>query len=712
MPPIQAYREFKLLRRVKLRGGGSDALLARLRLERELGAVDWAAPGLPADALLCVRRLVARAPAASGFADRVQSALHAHGSSARRPWLDPGAADAEAVWFDHGELAACLARDDLHGRIGRHWWWRGLLAGRDASGWLREQVFDCGESVVSLIVLLAHRDEAVAWLARVSDADIGQALTALLRDYAVPVGPAVAAADAGHEASPHVFGSENAELSVDVPDDPVVPLAVTKHPPSHRDSSWAAPAAVQAAVTHLLAIVPELRSATLRPPALRLLSYALTAHRAPSRLRSGETARALEAWIVRKATPADPYLPAANLRPAPMPRLSERPQTNSRVDPPTQIGEVRAAVEERSIVPTPESAKAPIDASEPAHRDGEMYPADLSDPESKPITEAFAITPAARTSRNAIRDDVSHVSSEDSSAIPPEAKQAEPATAPTATGTDEHSPTSESDPTPIQIPYLANETLIDTDFGGLFYLLNVALALELYGDFTAPRARNLALDPWDWLALLGEHWFGEAFLRDPLHGLLADCAGRAPRHRPGAGFAPPRDWRIDPDWLAPWGEVEHIGYRAGHGRLRIHHPAGFVLFDLPRDPALTPRAQAAALCAGYPQLSNATIIIAAVANTPARGRRQRWLLHLAAYLQQRLARALGMDAASTHLPDLVCRHRASVRPGPTSIDVHLSLADLPLALRCAGLDRDPGWIPAAGHSIRFHFAAAQAGDRA
>ncbi|MGO4259054.1 hypothetical protein [Lysobacter sp. TAB13] len=687
-------------------------MLARLRLERELGAVNWAAPGLPADALLCVRRLVARAPAASGFADRVQSALHAHGSSARRPWLDPGAADAEAVWFDHGELAACLARDDLHGRIGRHWWWRGLLAGRDASGWLREQVFDCGESVVSLIVLLAQRGEAVTWLARVSDADAGRALTALLRDYAVPAGSAADAADAGHEASPHVFGSENAELSVDVPDDPVVPLAVTKQPPSHRDSSPTTPAAVQAAVVRLLAIVPELRSATLGPPALRLLSYALTAHRAPSRLRSGETARALEAWIVRKATSAGAFSPASDSRPVLKPQLPERPQTNSRVDPPTDIGEIRAAVEKRSIVPTPESVKAPIDASEPAHLSGAIYPADLSDPESKPIAKTFVITPAKRTSRNAIRDDVSHVGSEDSPPTRSEAKQAEPATAEIATETDESSQANESAPAPTQIPYASNETLIDTDFGGLFYLLNVALALELYGDFTAPRARNLALDPWDWLALLGEHWFGEEYLRDPLHGLLADCAGRAPRRRPGAGFDPPRDWRIDPDWLEPWGEAEHIGYRAGHGRLRIHHPAGFVLFDLPRDPALTPRAQATALCAGYPQLSNATLAIASIANAPARGRRQRWLLYLAAYLQQRLARALGIDAASPHLPDLVCRHRARVRRGPTSIDVHLSLADLPLALRCAGLDRDPGWIPAAGHGIRFHFAAAQAGDRA
>jgi hypothetical protein len=38
------------------------------------------------------------------------------------------------------------------------------------------------------------------------------------------------------------------------------------------------------------------------------------------------------------------------------------------------------------------------------------------------------------------------------------------------------------------------------------------------------------------------------------------------------------------------------------------------------------------------------------------------------------------------------------------VDVHLSLADLPLAIRVAGLDRDAGWIPAAGRDLRFHFS--------
>jgi hypothetical protein len=37
------------------------------------------------------------------------------------------------------------------------------------------------------------------------------------------------------------------------------------------------------------------------------------------------------------------------------------------------------------------------------------------------------------------------------------------------------------------------------------------------------------------------------------------------------------------------------------------------------------------------------------------------------------------------------------------IDLHFALAALPLPLRLAGLDRDPGWIAAAGADLRFHF---------
>jgi hypothetical protein len=38
------------------------------------------------------------------------------------------------------------------------------------------------------------------------------------------------------------------------------------------------------------------------------------------------------------------------------------------------------------------------------------------------------------------------------------------------------------------------------------------------------------------------------------------------------------------------------------------------------------------------------------------------------------------------------------------VDAYFSIATHPLAIRMAGLDRDPGFLPAAGKDIRFHFA--------
>ena len=77
----------------------------------------------------------------------------------------------------------------------------------------------------------------------------------------------------------------------------------------------------------------------------------------------------------------------------------------------------------------------------------------------------------------------------------------------------------------------------------------------------------------------------------------------------------------------------------------------------------------------------------------------RWLHHWLAYMTARLSRTLGVDDAAA----LLCRHDAVVEVGVAAVDVHLALASLPLPIRFAGLDRDPGWIPAAGRSLMFRF---------
>ncbi|HET9652913.1 MAG TPA: hypothetical protein VFP36_12010, partial [Usitatibacter sp.] len=154
-----------------------------------------------------------------------------------------------------------------------------------------------------------------------------------------------------------------------------------------------------------------------------------------------------------------------------------------------------------------------------------------------------------------------------------------------------------------------------TRFGGLFYVLNVALHFGLYGDFTQPRRRGIELDPWDFVALCGQRWFGDRFAADALSPFLARLAGREARQRVAA---------------------------------------------------------------------------------------PRWMKRFLPAMEARIAAALGERRVSRAAVRLACAD-GRVADGGDRIDVYLELARLPLAVRYAGLDRDPGWIPAAGRIVSFHF---------
>jgi hypothetical protein len=72
------------------------------------------------------------------------------------------------------------------------------------------------------------------------------------------------------------------------------------------------------------------------------------------------------------------------------------------------------------------------------------------------------------------------------------------------------------------------------------------------------------------------------------------------------------------------------------------------------------------------------------------------------YLRARLRHALGTRRDQSP-GELVCRHSARVMLTPVYLDVYFDLDALPISIRLAGLDRDPGWIPAAGRQVAFHF---------
>jgi hypothetical protein len=228
----------------------------------------------------------------------------------------------------------------------------------------------------------------------------------------------------------------------------------------------------------------------------------------------------------------------------------------------------------------------------------------------------------------------------------------------------------------------------DTELGGLFYLLNLALFLGLYGDFTRPREPGIALSPWDLVALLGEALLGER-PSDPVWSTLAELTGEP------QDFRAPTAWRVPREWLEPLDADGAWRWSAAAGVLRVLHPAGFPVVAVPRTGAPT----AAQLRRELRRLRcRVEPVRTALAREPA-GAVERWIARLAAYCRARLRVALGSDDVA----GILLRRHARVFVTSTHVDVVFSLAEHPIEIRFAGLDRTPGFIPATGRVVALHF---------
>jgi hypothetical protein len=245
---------------------------------------------------------------------------------------------------------------------------------------------------------------------------------------------------------------------------------------------------------------------------------------------------------------------------------------------------------------------------------------------------------------------------------------------------------------------------IPTRLGGLFYLANVGLSLELYGDFTQPALPHLPLPLWDFIALLGRRLLVDERPSDPVWKLLAMLSGRKPGEAPGHGFTPPDTWRLPPAWLRAFREPAPCTWDTAEGRLRVSHPAGFLLLDVPRegdDVASQLQRETEALVRAAPlTLAPGSLPPALQDVAPL----DRWTGWLTAYVRARLMRALGLgDTGPEELERTLLAHEARVHVTDGRVDVLFPLEGLPLSIRIAGLDRDLGWIPAAGRNLLFHF---------
>jgi hypothetical protein len=661
--------------RVHLHGDGLDAGQARLRLGSLLQRAELRPPGLPPAAVLCVRQVLDPLPGVlqletanarpppdweRAFVESLERKLR----GAARPAREAVPAAAEAVLFaDRAELLACLARDVCDGTAWLRWWWRDMdvspAAGRDrvVAAWL-----ETPEHVPAALELLAARREAIPFVS------------------ALPVHAATALVL--HVAAVHGL----LELGR-IATGPISPAPTDRRPPVDGGAPPPEPPWRKR--------VPESTERQLAPHAELLLGVSLVLRREPQRARSPTFAAATRVWLAatahaqaeRSLVPAAPRkLPneatpiAESMPPQPTPdrapamRDSEFAPEQVRATPPTEPESTQAPTPEPAATatvaaaPVGPSAVVPATAAPqrvtetPPRASSLETPASPHDERPQPLPAVMSETPRTRVRTKRARR------------------------VPTPT------PLVLSEPPPALL-----ELVVETQLGGVFYLLNLALFLDLYVDFTRPRERGLALDPWDLLALLAPRLLDEPSRDDALWPLLAQLASRSPRERPGRRFRPPRAWRTPPKWLAPFDHDETWRWSAARDALRLVHPEGFAVAAVPRTRA-SPRAQLERelrrLRPLAPKLQRTTLPV-----EPAQPL-ARWTNRLAAYADARLRLALGRNDS---LDALLLRHRARVFITPTHVDVALRLADLPLEVRFAGLDRTPGWIPAAGRFVTFHF---------
>jgi hypothetical protein len=639
------------VQRLRVRGAAADA---PRRIDQLLAGASVHPPGLPQSAVLCVRRLADPRPGAlrldSGairpppdWEAAVGDALEYELRAAARPAHGAVPSGANAVLFaDRAELLACLAADWVHGELASRWWWIGFVSRtpwRDAviAAWREEPRY-----VPAAVELLAVGDVARAFVG------------ALHRDEAAALAELVAAE----------FG---------------LPSVVTQ---AHRTSSTAAADAGSPDRSDAASPLPPRLAAApagLEPEAVVLLGLALALRRAPAELRSPRFADVIQTWAARAAAaPEPPRAPAASARAAPPP---DRTGAAPSLDHP-----FRAPAARPGQTPTPD----PAPNVTPVARDTEPpvvpHPAPPTRIGPPPRSPRHADAPSLHPPAAPAPPQVQMLTA------PPLGRStpASPAPAPPELAAPAHADRAPDAPQAVDPP-VAPGRVVETGLGGLFFLVNVALHLGLIADFTAPHEPAAGPDPWDFVTLLGRELLDPPGPADPVWALLAELAGREEHEPPGRAFDPGDDWRIPPDWLEPWWpDPSEWTWSAADGRLRIRHPAGFLVVDvrggsLARE--LAPH--------GFPRARRARVPAANARRHPA----TRWARGLAPYVRARLALSLGVERPE----QLLLRRRARVHVTPVHVDVELPLAEHPLAIRLSGLDRDPGWLPAAGRHLAFHF---------
>jgi hypothetical protein len=647
--------------RIRGRGTGMDPLSARLRVQSLLSSVNFRPPGLPSHAFLCVRRLSDPKPGrlrlgtvvtlpSRDWEEAVTDSIDRIVRRAARPAAGLVPADAEAVVFqDRAELLACLAADWCDGNVLTRWWWRSVFRTMDVTRAVLKAWLDTPEYVPAALEHLAKQRRVMPFVNRLSLVESKMLLNRIVHRfglYALESEIASILDKGGRDSGPMESGTDHsAKDGPEAGRSPESSFAFTQR--------WKPP---------WNAWVLESTGADADFVQQCLAGIGLMLIRGPTVVRSDSFAHAVGEWLRAGAPDKDSTRQFATLTPS-VPRFPAAREAASE-----EVGETKGRGSQEGMA---QSASTWLQGDRRSIR-GESRSSERMNSPLVTHEQGSQNTEKLASADTATDDEGSS-----------------PRIVPAKSWVGDF---------PGVPPF---EESVDTEYGGVFYLINLGIFLGLYGDFTAPGHRGISLSIWDFVALVGRQIVGEDIRGDSAWLLLSRLDGRTQDQEPGRDFIPPEQWRLPGEWLRPFPLKSNWKWNLHRGRLMVEHPDGFPVLDLEgEEESITQGREAIEdyRAFGAFDLDQDRFLEPIVSSSAL----DRWMGWITPYIKARLKKALGLTE-SDDIRNLLFNSPARVTVTSTHLDVFFSLRDLPIEVRLSGLDRNPGWVPAAGRYIQFHF---------
>jgi hypothetical protein len=257
-----------------------------------------------------------------------------------------------------------------------------------------------------------------------------------------------------------------------------------------------------------------------------------------------------------------------------------------------------------------------------------------------------------------------------------------------------------------------------TELAGLFFLVPFLRSLGFPAILESEFGVERSLGGWALLELVGKSLLGPmnaALAKDPAWKALRLLDGRRDLDPPGADFAGCRVYRLPACWhvVSAQDVVPHFG---SHGCV-VRHSLGFALAVWQTDEQLS-RLQVCRSVAGFCQ---GRVVLGPLGRRECRRRASRlsrpasidcgsnlpllrFLRFVLPYLRWRLGVALARDKARPlrSFANFI-RRAGRLYVTSTHVDLVMDLRHVDTAVRLAGLDANPGWVPEFGRVITFHY---------